>query len=171
MPGKQDWATPRELFEACERRFLDGATFDIDLAANEKNHMCKDWIGPGSRDPDLLDAANFGRDIFAKTAWLNPPFADTGKFLGIATKFNELHLVALVLASTSTAWFREYVCGKADVYFLTPRPRFEDGLTDAERGKKAGGGDRDLMILDYNRSDRRRRPCVWNWKTDEITEI
>jgi len=62
------WRTPRDLFLALHAEF----GFQIDLAADEANHLLERWLGPGGLAPDALRVAwtDYGRRGF-----LNPPYS------------------------------------------------------------------------------------------------
>lgn len=46
------WRTPPELFQALDETF----DFLIDGAADESNHLCESWFGPGGMSPDAIAA-------------------------------------------------------------------------------------------------------------------
>lgn len=48
--GESRWRTPPELFEKLDQTF----DFAIDAAADETNHLCDHWLGPGGMYADAL---------------------------------------------------------------------------------------------------------------------
>lgn len=118
--GRDDWRTPQEVFEKYDKTH----EFDLDAAANEENHLCASWFGPGS---DLaedalangwkIDNANPSR------VWLNPPYSRNAEFVKKAREeadAGNATVVMLLPARTDTRWFHEYIW---DQYGGGPRPR------------------------------------------------
>jgi hypothetical protein len=101
------WATPKGLYEQLHAEF--DFTFDpCPLMSTEDGRRVK-WTG---------------------RVFCNPPYSDIEAFLKkglyhLASGDCEL-LVYLIPARTDTAWFHEYVYGKADVRFIRGRLKFGD---------------------------------------------
>ena len=59
--GNTNWGTPNDFFDRCNEAF---GPFGIDLAANEENKKCKDWIGPGSKiESDFFKTTTMAQDF------------------------------------------------------------------------------------------------------------
>ena len=71
---RDDWETPRVIFHRLHQMF----GFDLDAAANETNHKCERWLGPGGLVEDALSVnwAAFGQCIF-----VNPPYGDVAPWV------------------------------------------------------------------------------------------
>lgn len=156
--------TPPELFAACERRF---GRHTVDLAATAENSKCSWYLGPGSQETD--DALTWAWDIMdfgGGRGFLNPGFKRMTPWVrrSIEAKQSGKSITMVCLPSLETAWSRLAI-KHADVYHLWPRVPF----IDREHPEKTAN-DRNTMILDFT-PGRRRSPCLWNWKTDEITEF
>lgn len=114
-----EWATPPEVFDPLDREF---GPFDMDAAASRANKKAKAWYDGGIGGDGLAGLWN-GR------VWLNPPYgraiakwvekAHTEVRLGRAAL-----VVALLPARTETAWWHDWVQGKAEVRFLRGRVKF-----------------------------------------------
>lgn len=115
---RQDWATPRQLFEMLDREFH----FTLDVCADPSNAKCEEWFSDGLTHPwvPLKDGA----------VWCNPPY---GRGIGnwIERAFRETigrkygTCVLLLPARTDTQWFHEY-CLKGEIRFLRGRLNFDD---------------------------------------------
>ncbi len=131
-PGSE-WATPPDLFESLNREFH----FGVDLAANEQNHKCPTWLGPGGRAADSLTAnwegwAAVGGDSIA--AWLNPPYGrGMGRWMRKCAESAQssklLTVVALIFARTDTSWWHDYVMAASEIRLMRGRVRFLDPVT------------------------------------------
>ena len=105
--GKDDWQTPPELFGQLNREFR----FTLDLAANETNHKCNRWIGPGS--PIAEDLLNY-EIADGEVCWMNPPYSKGQQVEFIHTAANHaagkrVTVVALLPARTDTRAFHWYI--------------------------------------------------------------
>jgi phage N-6-adenine-methyltransferase len=105
--AKDDWQTPPELFAKLHAEFC----FDADVAANNDNHLCPTWLGPGGAFPDALDKTVYwGR---ANTVWMNPPYSRVlqRRFIQKASSQRTAGTttVALLPARTDTKAFHAYV--------------------------------------------------------------
>lgn len=69
--GKDDWQTPPELFDELNAEF----NFAVDVAANETNHQCPLWFGPGGLAPDALALKDWRVDEAPRAYWCNPPYS------------------------------------------------------------------------------------------------
>jgi len=136
-PGrsKQDYATPRPFLDAVERRF---GPIRLDLAAHQDNHVCPDWLGPGSTKPDAFKVR---WSNYPGVLWLNPPFEDIAPWaeMAAAEGSNGARVVMLVPAAVGSNWFADHVHHKALVLAIRPRLSF-DGVNPYPK---------DLMLACY----------------------
>jgi hypothetical protein len=118
--------TPPAVFARLHERFC----FDIDLTANEQNHLMPNWIGPGSRWPDALTAnwcAAKGRTGIARTGFSNPPYGPfIPKILTKALQERDLGFTSVfLLPNRSGGWFTDLVLPYySELWFCQPRITF-----------------------------------------------
>lgn len=123
--GKDDWETPDELFQLYDRTYH----FGLDAAANETNHKCPIWFGPGGVREDALEGSWRGYG----NIWLNPPYSRklqaefVKKAVYEAMRWGEFSVVCLLPARTDTKLFHDYIWNKigAEVTFLRGRLKFK----------------------------------------------
>lgn len=116
---KMDWCTPQPFFDELNKEFH----FNLDAAATAKNAKCEQFFTP---ETDGLSKSWGGYNVFC-----NPPY---GRALGqwVAKGYEESQkpntvVVMLIPARTDTAYFHDYIFGKADeVRFLRGRLKFVD---------------------------------------------
>jgi phage N-6-adenine-methyltransferase len=111
-----EWHTPPEILADLEREF---GPFTLDPCCRQQTAKAPRFY---TRDDDGLLQPWFGR------VWLNPPYSNPGPWLKKAKEVVrngtcEL-VVALLPASTDTAWFHDYVLGHAEIRFKRGRVRF-----------------------------------------------
>ena len=122
---KQDWETPKELFDKLNSEF----DFELDAFASDKNAKCKYYFTEQD-DSFQQDWAKY------KSIFINPPY--TSKVQDeVLKKINDTIcsdwngvIVLLIPARTDTRRWHEYIFNKADdIRFLRGRLRFEvDGV-------------------------------------------
>lgn len=127
-PGasRQDYGTPRALIDAVIQRF---GPLDVDLAATGENAKASVWITP---ERDSL-TVRWGHLFRRQRAWLNPPFDDIATWTrkcAFESHYDGVEIILLTPASVGSNWFMEHVHGRAAVFALNPRLRFE-GCKDA----------------------------------------
>lgn len=118
---KQDWTTPKLLFDKLNEEFL----FETDLAAESGNALCPEFF---SKEDDGLTQEWDG------VCWLNPPYGDKQskmidwiKKAYNSTQLNKnLTVVMLIPARTNTKWFHQFCMKAAEVRFICGRPKFGD---------------------------------------------
>lgn len=117
---KEDWETPPDIFEPLNKIF----NFTIDLAANEKNHLLQEWVGPGPLMPDFLELTP--NELRGHRGWINPPygrnlptFTEQIRHLGTFVP-----IAALLPASLDTDWFHSNVLGRAHIFCRRGRIQF-----------------------------------------------
>ncbi len=133
--SKQDYGTPRRFLRAVAGRFGAPA---FDLACTRENAKAPD----GFYHPEF-DALEHDWSALDGVLWLNPPFADIGRWAAkCAAEARDRRGLLLLLtpASIGTEWFSQHVHRKALVLGLAPRLTFE-GTTDPYP--------KDLMISVY----------------------
>jgi len=122
MSKRTDYRTPITLYGMLQASL--GGDFAVDAAANELNHLCDRWYGPGGVSEDALDVAEW-----ASPAFCNPPYSRNiaewcQKFYEQAQLGNTV--VALLPAKIETDWWYEWVVKTAaDVLFLVGRVPFD----------------------------------------------
>jgi phage N-6-adenine-methyltransferase len=138
LDGKDEWRTPLTVFQYFNNLY---GPFDLDAAADESNHLCLRWFGPGGEKENAL-AANWGPmlqfnpsdesrfEYRPARVWLNPPYSETKKFLEKAVEellASRAHTIALVAARTDTKVFHETIIPHANrIIFLKGRLNFTD---------------------------------------------
>lgn len=126
--GKDDWATPAELYEALDREFR----FTLDAAATRENQKAFAYYGPDHEYPEFRDA--LARQ-WAGTCWLNPPYSRVKDFIAKAAeqaRKGNATVVCLVPARTDTQWFHAHIWDEqwqrarpgVEVRFIKGRVRF-----------------------------------------------
>ena len=115
--GRQDWATPRWLFDQINTRF---GPFDVDVCAEAWSAKCVNFF---SEELNGLKQDWGGIRFFC-----NPPFGQAHKWIkkGYDTVRYAPNTfgVYVLSAATDTAWFHNYVAhGK--IYFLKGRIQFD----------------------------------------------
>lgn len=117
---RQDWATPRTLFEMLDREF----NFQLDVCATAETACAPRWIHKGEdalrQDWEALAAG--------QAIWMNPPYGrKVGDWVEKAyrTSTHGATVACLLAARTDTSWFHDY-CLKAEIRFLRGRLCFDD---------------------------------------------
>jgi phage N-6-adenine-methyltransferase len=161
-PGKskQDYATPRSFIAAVEKKF---GKISLDLAANKKNRVCENYLGPDHDNPKRRDAfeVDWAKALGkGKHAWLNPPFADIAPWakicMGVTRELRiDQDIFFLIPASVGSNYFAEYIFDVAKVLFIRPRLSF-DGKDPYPK---------DLILCVYNAP-----PGFDTWRWDEEEE-
>lgn len=104
------WRTPPEWFVRLSKEY---GPFQLDAAADETNHLCDVWLGPGS-PLGLEDALACPWGAYNDhRVYCNPPYNQTAAFVRKAR--NEVRakncasVTLLLPATTDVAWFHDYV--------------------------------------------------------------
>ena len=151
--GVGDRETPQDLFDQLDAEFH----FGLD-AANEANHKCERWLGPGGLAPDALSGVRWSHYAEGKPIWLNPPYG-RGIEAWLETAFAEAEffgatVVVLLPARTDTEWFHELVLPRAaEVRFIRGRVKFS--------GMKAGAPFPSMVVVFRPRADGKYRWARW----------
>ena len=116
-----DWSTPQDFFDKLNDEFH----FDLDPCADETNHKCQRFY---TREQDGLEQAWEG-NVFC-----NPPYGrEIGKWVRKA--YEEARkgatVVMLIPVRTDTAYFHDYIYGKAEIRFVRGRLRFGNATCGA----------------------------------------
>ena len=119
-----EWATPMETFAALDAEFH----FDLDPCATDSNHKCADYY---TKEDDGLTMDWGGRRVFcnppygrAISAWVEKCYYESRK--------PDTLVVALLPARTDTAYFHDYIYGKArEIRFVRGRLHFNDSKNAA----------------------------------------
>jgi phage N-6-adenine-methyltransferase len=114
---RQDWETPKELFDALDNEFH----FTLDVAASETNKKAEKFI---SSEEDAMKVP-WGNNV----CWLNPPYGKGYKLSQWVKRAYEQSLIGattvmLIPARTNTNWFHDYCLKYGEVRFVRGRPKF-----------------------------------------------
>ena|SRR5690348_4461692 len=114
--NRDDWETPDSLFQALNSEF----GFTLDVCANPTNHKSDNYFDPSNDGLSQSWQWNI--------CWMNPPYGrEIGKWVAKARKEADEGgsiVVCLLPARTDTAWFHDYIYGRAEIRFLRGRVRF-----------------------------------------------
>lgn len=115
--AKDDWETPQMLFEWLDHKYH----FTLDPCSTDENAKCAKHY---TKEQDGLAQSWAGEVVFC-----NPPY---GRNIGAwvkkcAEESKHARVVLLIPARTDTAYFHDYIYGKAEVEFLRGRLKFERG--------------------------------------------
>lgn len=156
---KDRWRTPQAVFAMLDKRY---GPFTLDAAADETNHKCHWWMGPGSMlsDGDDALAANWGFPlVFAPPmrVFCNPPYSMTASFVRKAKhEVARGHIVSATLllpATTDVRWFHEYVWDSgSDRTYNGVALGFSSGRIRFERpdGSRAGTPTHGSMFVTFS---------------------
>jgi len=114
--NSDEWETPQGLYEELDEEFA----FDLDASATSTNFKHKNYY---SIQDDALAQPWDG------VVWCNPPYSKIKAFLNKAHEElrngNCKAVVFLTFSNTDTAWFHDYVLGKAEIRFIRGRLKFK----------------------------------------------
>ena len=121
-----NWCTPQAFFDALDREFH----FALDAAATDQSAKCARYFTPET--DGLSQSWNVGGAVFC-----NPPY---GRQIGawVEKAYTEAtrggyDVVLLIPARTDTAYFHEYIYGKAEIRFIRGRLKFTDEEGNAKQ--------------------------------------
>ena len=122
-PADPVHATPQDFFD----KLNDVYRFTLDPCANEQNHKCETWFGPGS--PYALDG--LAESWAGHKVFMNPPYGrEIVKWVRKAYQEHKQHgilIIGLLPSRTGPKWFHNWVYHKAELIFLEGRLKFGDG--------------------------------------------
>lgn len=133
-----NWCTPQEFFDELNAEFH----FTLDAAATDKSAKCPNYYTPekdGLKQPWIGGGAVF----------CNPPH---GKQIGewVRKAYEEAQrgttIVLLIPSRTDTAYFHDYIYGKAELRFVRGRLKFTD-----EDGNAKQAAPFPSMVVVYNK--------------------
>lgn len=135
--AKDEWRTPRWLFEWLDERF----GFEIDLAASDEDMLCYSRF---TKDDDAL------RSIWranGKVGFVNPPYSDIDPWLvkAVEEARKGFTTVFLIPAPNGEDRYGDHVFGVAtEVVWITGRIAFIDST-----GRPVGGNTRGSCVVVY----------------------
>ena len=115
------WETPQALFDELDKEFH----FTLDVCAVPENAKCERYFTPAQNG--LKQDWNTG----GGTVYMNPPYGrEIGLWVRKAAESN-VTAVCLLPARTDTAWFHDYIYGKAEIRFIRGRLKFGNSKNSA----------------------------------------
>ena len=113
------WCTPQDFFDKLNKEF----NFVLDAAATEKSAKCSLYYTPET--DSLTQSWDCGGSVFC-----NPPYGrEISKWVekAYSESLTVKHpIVLLIAARTDTAYFHDYIYGKAEIRFIRGRLHFTD---------------------------------------------
>lgn len=138
--NNMNWCTPQAFFDLLDKEFH----FVLDAAATEKSAKCKKYYTP--EQDGLKQTWNVGGATFC-----NPPY---GKNISAWVKkaYEEAQrgatVVLLIPSRTDTAYFHDYIYGRAEIRFVRGRLKFTD-----ENGAEKHSAPFPSLIAIYNKRE------------------
>ena len=115
------WETPRDFFDKLDAEFH----FNLDVCALPENAKCAAFYTP---EMDGLSQPWYGN------CWCNPPYGrQVCRWVAKAAQSaaEGATVVMLLPARTDTAWFHDYIYGRAEVRFVRGRLKFGGSANSA----------------------------------------
>lgn len=106
-----NWETPQDFFDKINDEFH----FTLDVCATEQNAKCTNYY---TVEQDGLAQPWTG------VVWCNPPYGKAVKQWCKKAAEANCTVVMLLPARTDTAWFHDYIYGKAELRFIRSRLKF-----------------------------------------------
>ncbi len=154
--SRDDWETPDELICILNREF---GVFDLDPAATLDNRKAKCWYGPDQADPDERDGLTCS---WWGNVYVNPPYGRGVVNRFVEKCYNEVFwgrvdvVVALLPASTSAAWWHQWVMQATEIRLLKGRLTYKGAPSAATW---------DSVIVIWRRNQLGWcRVTGWDWK-------
>lgn len=142
-----NWCTPQDFFDKLDLEF----GFVLDAAATDKTAKCQRYYTPET--DGLAQSWQCDGAVFC-----NPPYGrQLGKWVRKAWQEAQTGqvIVLLIPARTDTAYFHDFIYGKAEIRFLRGRLYFTD-----EAGNAADCAPFPSMVVVYNgKGDDRWNGC------------
>ena len=108
-----EWGTPQKLFDELEREFQ----FTLDPCSTHENAKCEKHYTAGDN--------GLSQDWTGEVVFCNPPYGrEIPKWVEKAAT-SQATTVMLIPARTDTAYFHDFIYGKAEIRFLRGRVRFD----------------------------------------------
>lgn len=136
--ANMNWSTPQDFFDRLNEEFH----FTLDAAATHKSAKCKKYFTP--QDDGLKQPWNAG----GGAVFCNPPYGkDICNWVRKAYEESQrgTTVVLLIPSRTDTAYFHDYIYGKAELRFVRGRLKFTD-----ESGMPGGSSPFPSLVVVYN---------------------
>lgn len=115
-----EWETPQDTFDTLNEVY----GFTIDVCATKYNAKCRRYF-----DKEVDGLHQEWKD---EVCFMNPPYGNNISFW-VRKAYEEsmkgATVVCLLPARTDTAWFHDYIYGKARIHFLRGRLKFAASLS------------------------------------------
>ncbi len=144
-----NWCTPQDFFDELNAEFH----FVLDVAATERSAKCANFFTPET--DGLAQSWSCRGAVFC-----NPPYGrEIRKWVqkAYAEAQRGQTIVLLIPARTDTAFFHDYIYGKAEIRFVRGRLTFTDENGNPQRDKsgRAMPAPFPSMVVIYNHTDER----------------
>lgn len=112
--NSDEWATPQAFFDELDREFH----FTLDPCCTKETAKCSNFY---TKDDDGLSKSWAG-----ETAFVNPPYSESAKWIEKASQEKEAKTVMLIPARTDTRAFHRYIYKQpnVEIRFIKGRLKF-----------------------------------------------
>ena len=118
-----EWSTPQDFFDELDKEF----NFTLDPCATSENAKCTKYF--------TVEDDGLKQDWSKDVVFMNPPYGREIKYWvqkAYEESLNGATVVCLIPARTDTAYWHDYIFGKADdIRFLRGRLKFGDSKNPA----------------------------------------
>ena len=157
-PERQNWRTPKDLMRSIDEM----AEFDLDVCADFKGRIQNIFT---KEDNGLKKKWFFSDKI--RNVWCNPPFKEMGAWLykaGVEVEDSPYGAVwVMAPVDPSTSWWQTYATQAAEIWFLTPRVKFEPP-NKTINGKNGPAGAHCLLVYRHLPEKATRQQSIINWR-------
>lgn len=124
LSSKTDnWSTPQDFYDKLNEEFH----FNLDPCSSDENHKCENYF---TKEQDGLSQSWGGYSVFC-----NPPYGraikDWVKYAYEQSQQPNTTVVMLIPSRTDTAYFHDYIYGKAEIRFIRGRLKFGNATANA----------------------------------------
>ena len=149
--GRQDWRTPKALFDKLEETF---GKFDLDWFADDENHLCPDYF---TEKNSAYNVPLVGRGV--SRGFANPPFSDMLNAIELLRRMADTEGITSFMLAPADFGIKKwgpYAWTQANgIIFLTPRVAY-----DPPPGVKKSSPTGSSMALVFSPEPRGENPEV-----------
>ena len=163
--------TPPALFAALHQEFH----FNVDLTANEQNHLLPVWFGPKGLHENCLDPV-WSNGMTNQVGFSNPPYGRCIELILAKAVVQQDFTSVFLLPLRASRWYKQFVLPYADEVRHLPRVTFwyqgkpKETYSRTQQKMVITSALFDSMVVVYRPEPRLRHGwccphfSVWSWK-------